>query len=103
MPTTTAIDRALPQNLEAERALLGSVLVDNSALNVALEFITKEDFFSESHRLTFEKMVGISEKNRTSDIVTLAEELSKEGLLDTVGGAAYLAALTDGVPAGRSA
>ena len=100
MPGTIAIDRALPHNLEAERALLGSVLLDNGALNVALEVISKDDFFSEAHRLTFEKMMEISEKNRTIDLVTLAEELSKEGLLEKIGGAAYLAALTDGVPVG---
>ena len=103
MPAPSAIDRGLPQNLEAERALLGSVLLDNSALNVALETLTREDFFSESHRLMFEKMVAISERNRTIDLVTLAEELSKDGLLEKVGGAAYLAALTDGVPLGTTA
>lgn len=103
MPATTALDRGLPQNLEAERALLGSVLIDNSALNVALETLTRDDFFSDSHRLTFEKMVAISERNRTIDIVTLAEELSKDGLLEKAGGAAYLAALSDGVPLGSTA
>ncbi|MFB3923518.1 MAG: replicative DNA helicase [Terriglobia bacterium] len=102
MPTTTAIDRTLPHNLEAERALLGSILIDNGALNVALETISKDDFFSESHRITFDKMVSISEKNRTIDLVTLSEELGKEGLLEKIGGAAYLAALTDGVPVGST-
>ena len=103
MPSTIAIDRALPHNLEAERALLGSVLLDNGALNVALEVVGKDDFFSDAHRLTFEKMLEISQKNRTIDLVTLAEEFSKEGLLEKIGGAAYLAALTDGVPVGSSA
>ncbi len=102
MPTTTASDRAVPHNLEAERALLGSILLDNSALNMALEVVAKDDFFSEAHRITFEKMVGISEKNRTIDLVTLSEELSKDGLIEKAGGAAYLAALTDGVPIGTS-
>jgi replicative DNA helicase len=95
--------RSIPQNLEAERALLGSVLLDNSALDIALEFIGKDDFFSEAHHITFEKMLDLSEKNRTIDLVTLSEELSKEGLLEKAGGAAYLAALTDGVPLGASA
>ena len=83
--------------------MLGSVLLDNGAINVALETINKDDFFAEGHRLTFEKMVAISEKNRTIDLVTLSEELSKEGLLEKVGGVAYLAALTDGVPVGSAA
>jgi replicative DNA helicase len=88
--------------LEAERALLGSILLDNSALNMALEVVEKDDFFSEAHRITFEKMVGISERNRTIDLVTLCEELSKDGQTEKAGGAAYLAALTDGVPIGTS-
>ena len=85
------------------RALLGSILIDNGALNVALETISKDDFFSESHRITFDRMTAISEKSRTIDLVTLSEELGKEGLLEKIGGAAYLAALTDGVPVGSSA
>jgi len=102
MPTTATTDRAVPHNLEAERALLGSILLDNSALNLALEGVGKDDFFSEAHRIAFDKMIAISEKNRTIDLVTLCEELSKEGQIDKVGGAAYLAALTDGVPIGTS-
>jgi replicative DNA helicase len=88
--------------LEAERALLGSILLDNSALNLALEAVGKDDFFSEAHRITFDKMVAISEKNRTVDLVTLSEELAKDGQIEKAGGAAYLAALTDGVPIGTS-
>jgi replicative DNA helicase len=79
------------------------VLLDNTALNVALENLSKDDFFSDQHRLTFEKMVVLSERNRTIDIVTLVEELLKDGLLEKAGGASYLAALTDGVPVGSTA
>jgi replicative DNA helicase len=103
MPGILTTDKTFPHNLEAERVLLGSVLLDNGAINVALETINKDDFFAEGHRLTFEKMVAISEKNRTIDLVTLSEELSKEGLLEKVGGVAYLAALTDGIPVGSAA
>ena len=103
MPTGAVSERSVPHNLEAERALLGSILLDNGALNVALEALRRDDFFSEAHRLTFEKMLELSEKNRTIDLVTLSEELSKDGLLERVGGAAYLAALIDGVPIGTSA
>jgi replicative DNA helicase len=103
MPTATVSERTVPHNLEAERALLGSILLDNSALNSALETLSKDDFFSAAHRITFEKMAEISEKNRTIDLVTLSEELSKDGLVEKSGGAAYLAALTDGVPLGTTA
>jgi replicative DNA helicase len=101
MPATALGERTFPHNLEAERALLGSILLDNGALNVAVGVLSKDDFFSEAHRVTFEKMIGLSEKSRTIDLVTLSEDLSREGLLEKVGGAAYLASLIDGVPAGN--
>jgi replicative DNA helicase len=101
MASTTTF--AVPQSLDAERAVLGSILLDNGALNVILEFIGRDDFFSDSHRVILEKMLGLSEKSRAIDLVTLAEELSKDGLLEKTGGAAYLASLTDGVPAGSTA
>jgi replicative DNA helicase len=103
MPMTTAIERTVPHSLEAERAVLGSILIDNGALNLVLESVGKDDFFSESHRLILEKMIALSEKSRTIDLVTLSEELSKEGFLEKVGGAAYLAGLSDGVPIGTTA
>ena len=103
MATSFETVRNFPHSLEAERAVLGSVLLDNAALNVILELIGKDDFFSESHRLILERMLLLSEKSRAIDLVTLSEELSKEGLLEKVGGAAYLSALTDGVPIGATA
>ena len=103
MPTGTETVRNFPHSLEAERAVLGSILLDNGALNVVIESVGKDDFFSEAHRLTLEKMLVLSEKSRTIDLVTLSEELAKEGLLEKVGGAAYLSALTDGVPVGTTA
>src|SRR5215472_3756041 len=95
-------ENAAPHNLEAERALLGAVLLDNSALNISLEMVGKDDFFSEAHRLTFERMLVLSERNRPIDLVTLANELGQDGLLEKVGGAAYLAGLSDGVLAGHA-
>lgn len=102
MCATLAGERALPHNLEAERALLGSILLDNAALNVALESLKPADFYSEAHRLTFQKMIELTEKSRPAELVTLSEDLSREGLLEKAGGAAYLASLTDGVPIGSA-
>jgi replicative DNA helicase len=101
MPTSTVVENAVPHNLEAERPLLGSIILDNGALNLVVGTIGRDDFFSESHRTIFSKMVELSQKSHLIDLVTLAEELSKEQLLEKVGGAAYLAALTDGVPVGN--
>ena len=100
MATSAASEVTYPQNLEAERALLGSILLDNAALVTAMELVSKDDFYVEAHRLIFERMVQLSEKPAAIDLVTLSEEISREGLLDRTGGAAYLASLTDGVPFG---
>ncbi len=89
-----------PQNLEAERALLGSILIDNSGLNMALEHTDASDFFVEAHRLIFQHMVDIAEKGHVIDLVTLSDDLTSAGLMQRVGGATCLAGLTDGVPFG---
>ncbi|PYV23888.1 MAG: replicative DNA helicase [Acidobacteria bacterium] len=101
MPAQAFREVNAPHSLEAERALLGSVLLDNGALNVAIGIIGKDDFFSEGHRAIFVKMEELSGRNRTIDLVTLIEEISKEGLLEKLGGAANIASLTDGVPIGN--
>ena len=102
MPDNNA-ERGMPQSVEAERALLGSILLDNTALYRAMELLKPDDFFSTGNRITFEMMVSISEKNRIVDLVTLSEELSKNGLIEKAGGGGYLAQLTDGVPLGTTA
>ena len=102
MPIGTG-EQILPHNEEAEKALLGSILLDESALNIVLENLVREDFYSESHRLIFEKMSALFDGTHVIDLVTLCEELSKEGLLEKAGGAAYLASLTDGLPVGTTA
>jgi replicative DNA helicase len=93
-------EKSLPHNLDAERALLGSILLDNDALNVISGTVSPNDLFAESHRLIFQKIIGLFEKSQTVDVVSLAEELTKAGVLEKTGGVAYLAALSDGVPVG---
>ena len=91
-------DRPLPHNLEAERSVLGAILIHNDAFNTAAEVIDARDFFRDAHRRIFEKMVQLSERGNAIDFVTLKEELSRSGELDEVGGPAYIAALVDGLP-----
>jgi replicative DNA helicase len=91
-------DRALPHNLEAEKCVLGAILINNEAFNQAAEVIDSHDFFRDAHRRIFEKMVGLSERNEPVDLVTLKDELARSSELDEVGGPAYIAGLTDGVP-----
>jgi len=91
-------DRTLPHNLEAEKCVLGAILIDNPSFNQAAEVIDAQDFFRDAHRRIFEKMVGLSERSEPIDPVTLKDELTRSGELDEVGGPAYVASLTDGVP-----
>jgi replicative DNA helicase len=91
-------ERTLPHNLEAERSVLGAILVHNDAFNSAAQVIDSGDFYRDAHRRIFERMVALNERHDAIDFVTLKEELSRAGDLDAVGGPAYVAALADGVP-----
>ena len=102
MPTSLASERTALHNLESERALLGSILLDNAALPMAQEILGNQDFYSEAHRLVFFMMGKLHEDGKTIDLVTLSEALAKRHQLEKAGGAAYLAALTDGVPIGTN-
>src|SRR2546429_7234124 len=97
MPEAVA-ERTLPHNLEAERSVLGAILLHNAAFNLAAEVIDSSDFFRDAHRRIFDKMVVLSERGDAIDLVTLKEELQRAGELDEVGGPAYIASLADGVP-----
>ncbi|MBI3669893.1 MAG: replicative DNA helicase [Acidobacteria bacterium] len=98
MATDLALERPLPQNLDAERSVLGAVLLDNHALNAALERLKPEDFFLGQHRRVFQQMIALGEAQQAIDLVTLTDELHRRGELEAAGGAAYLAQLMDGVP-----
>jgi replicative DNA helicase len=98
MAETGVSERALPHNLEAERSVLGAILIHNDAFNHAAELITGRDFFRDAHRRIFEKMIALSERGEAIDLVTLKDELGRSGDLDQVGGPAYIASLVDGVP-----
>ena len=100
MPDTAVAtaERTLPHNLEAERSVLGAILVHNDAFNLAAQVIDSQDFYRDAHRRIFDRMVALNERHDAIDFVTLKEELSRNGELDEVGGPAYVASLVDGVP-----
>jgi replicative DNA helicase len=98
MASDTTLERPLPHNLEAERSILGAILLDNFALNAAVEKLKSEDFFLPQHRQIYERMVQLGEKQQAIDIVTLMEDLSRRGELESAGGIAYLSQLADGLP-----
>jgi replicative DNA helicase len=90
--------RLPPQNLEAEMSVLGGVLLENEALNRALEVLRPEDFYRESHRKIFISLITLSDRNEPADLVTLTTVLKEQGALEEVGGSAYLSTLVDFVP-----
>jgi replicative DNA helicase len=92
------LDKALPSSIEAERLILGVVLLDNVAINQAVENLKPDDFFIGSNRRIYQKMIALYERGQAIDPVTLQEELRRAGELEQVGGPAYIAALFDGVP-----
>jgi len=98
MAEAVAPERSLPHNLEAERSVLGAILIHNEAFNHAAEVLQPRDFFRDAHRRIFGKMVELSERNDAIDLVTLKEALTRSRELDEVGGPAYITALVDGLP-----
>ncbi len=98
MPADATLEKPLPNNLDAERSVLGAILLDNHALNAAIENLRAEDFFLDQHRRVFTQMIALGESQQAIDLVTLTEELHRRGDLEAAGGAPYLASLADGMP-----
>jgi replicative DNA helicase len=93
-----SLDRGLPASVEAERSILGAILLDNHSYNEAAEKLSAEDFSLDSHRRIYSRMAELIDAHRAVDIVTLAEELARRKEVEAVGGVAYLASLTEGLP-----
>ena len=92
------LERPLPSNLDAERSVLGAILLDNHALNAAIEKLKPEDFFLDQHRRIFQQMIELGKTQQGIDLVTLCDLLQRKGELEASGGAAYVSQLMDGVP-----
>jgi replicative DNA helicase len=93
-----ASGRIPPNDLSAERAVLGGILLDNDALNVVIEIISPEDFYSDANRVLFSSMLDITKNGLPVDIVTLRAQLATAGKLQSVGGDDYLLQLTNTIP-----
>lgn len=87
-----------PHSLEAERTVLGGILVNNKNLNVVLSIISPEDLYKEANRKILEKIISLVDKGVPVDVLSLSEELQRAGYLEEVGGASYISSLLDGVP-----
>src|SRR6476469_9865485 len=99
MATTDRIlDRGMPASMDAERAILGAILLDNSAYPQAAEHLRAEDFSLDSHRRIYLRMMELAETGKPVDFVTLTEQLGQHKEIEAVGGVAYVTSLTDGLP-----
>jgi replicative DNA helicase len=87
-----------PQQIEAEQSLLGGIMVDSAGLPSALEVLKGDEFYKESHRIIFTAIQDLFERNEPVDILTVTNLLEERKLLESVGGASYIAALTDAMP-----
>ena len=87
-----------PQNVEAEQAVLGTILLQDKSLLKVVEIITPDDFYRDAHKTIFRAMLTLFEKHEPHDLITVTSLLNDQNKLDQVGGAAYLASLTDIIP-----
>ncbi len=92
------IQRMAPHNLEAEQAVLGAMLLEAEAIYTAVDTLGSDDFYKNAHRLIFEAVTDLFEKNEPIDIVTVGETLNKKNHLEMVGDMAYLTTIVNSVP-----
>jgi replicative DNA helicase len=96
--TDYSLAHSLPANVEAERSILGAILLDNFSYNQAAEHLHAEDFSLDSHRKIYGRMVELAESSRPIDLITLCEELDRSKELESIGDVGYVSSLLDGVP-----
>lgn len=96
--TVQTLERTPPQNLEAEVSLLGAMLIDNTVIDTALQYLSKDSFYKTAHQIIFQTMVELYDKNQAVDLVLLKDELERRGWLEQVGGRDYLLELEETLP-----
>jgi len=96
--TDYSITHTLPANVDAERSILGAILLDNFSFNEAAEHLKPEDFSLDSHRRIYQRMIDLMDSSRAVDLITLVEELNRSKELQAVGDVGYISGLVDGVP-----
>lgn len=98
MATSTDALKVPPHDLEAERSVLGAILIDSSAINIVAEFLKPEHFYSTEHQIIYSSMLTLFEKQQPIDVVTIQDELKKTDSLKKIGGKSYLSDLINTVP-----
>ncbi len=98
MPNEVLLDKVPPQNLDAEMAVLGSMLLDDEAIATGVEILDKNYFYKDTHQKIFQAISDLYAANKAVDLITLTDALKREGALDAIGGVSYLTALANAVP-----
>lgn len=90
-------DKVPPHSIDAEMAVIGAVLLDNTAMSVITEYLSQDAFYKKAHRDIFEGMLKVADKGEAIDVITLSEELKRLSTYQSIGGAAYLTTIMDNV------
>ncbi|HLZ24918.1 MAG TPA: replicative DNA helicase [Ktedonobacterales bacterium] len=98
-----AVEKLLPQNVEAEAGVLGSLLIDPEAIVQVADLLRPEDFYREAHRLIYQAALDLYETGIPADLITLTDELARRGHLDDIGGVSFVSSLANQVPTSKSA
>jgi replicative DNA helicase len=98
IPSPVPAGERLPHEPDAERAVLGAILLDPGALLQVLEKLSGGEFYLESHRIVYEACTELHSRGQAADLLTITNHLREEGLLERVGGASYLSSLVDALP-----
>lgn len=92
------LEKIPPHNLEAEQAVLGSMMIDKEAIYAAMENLVPEDFYKEAHQIIYSTLQMLEAKGEPVDMIVLTEELRRQNNLDRIGGIGYIATLANTVP-----
>ena len=96
--TEQILGRTLPAHIGAEKSVIGALLLNNELAGQVAEILLPDDFYNTAHKLIFQTILQLEQQQKKADIVTLQDELTKQGYLDTVGGIEYLLALQEDIP-----
>src|SRR5215470_14931904 len=92
------MEKLLPQNIEAEEGVLGSIIIDPEAVVQVADFLRPDDFYRDAHRAIYQAVLDLYSDRGPADLITLCDELQRRGRLDEIGGQGYIAALVSAVP-----
>lgn len=93
-----SVDKLPPQSIDAEKSLLGALLIDREAINKVADYLRAEDFYQRGHQIIYEALTALFDKREPIDLLSLSNKLEEKGALEQVGGIAYITSLANSVP-----